>query len=323
MDKFLISRSGLKNEAATSDRTEENSQGFSFSVLALEEWAELPNVIRPEFPAPVYDALEKIGDQVKEVHPLRRNEGFLGIHPRAEKLAPGLTYVCYRGIDPEGKEYPIRFFLGQGSFVLIGWNGLTLEQLEEWAKRGLLTCSDHLAQFIGSQVLEEHQGLLEQFEDQMDFIEEGILKAPRQWQQSRIMALHQRVIGLKKSLNAHLSVYIRLANLGETEGSPDWEELVQDTQRELDNVRQTHELVENLREAYQTALDNRANDIMKLLTLLATVLLPINLLTSFFGMNFENMPLIHQRYGMGVFYSLCLAIMAASLWFFHKKNWQK
>ncbi|MFZ3371748.1 MAG: CorA family divalent cation transporter, partial [Desulfitobacteriaceae bacterium] len=190
-----------------------------------------------------------------------------------------------------------------------------------WAQSGILETPFNLAQALGARVLRHHQSRLEQFEDLMDSIEEVILKGPRSTQQARINLLHRQVIGLKKSLNAHQAVFTRLANLALTDSPGSWQELVQDTQRELDNVRQTHELVENLREAYQAAIDNRSNDIMKWLTLLATILLPINLMTSFFGMNFEHLPLLHESYGMLVFYLASALIATVAFVFFWKKRW--
>ncbi|MEL1136354.1 CorA family divalent cation transporter [Desulfitobacterium sp. THU1] len=93
------------------------------------------------------------------------------------------------------------------------------------------------------------------------------------------------------------------------------------TRRAQDHVHQAHEMIESLREAYQAAIDNRANDIMKLLTLLATILLPITLLTSFFGMNFQEMPLIHTPFGIWIFYGLSVLIAIIVIAFFRKKKW--
>lgn len=105
------------------------------------------------------------------------------------------------------------------------------------------------------------------------------------------------------------------------QGKPSWKDLVADTQQKLENARQTHELIEILMEAYQQAIDNRANDIMKVLTLLATILLPINLVTSFFGMNFEAMPLIHSPLGMPLFFGVSVLIVTAVLILFWRKHW--
>lgn len=321
MEKLYVYQGGLTEEPSSEHL---QKPGFWLTVVSMAEWEEIPALIRPDAPGLVQEWLERM--QARWQQPARgqhKNEGFLGVDPRTERLGPEHYYVCYRNIDQSGQEGAIQFFLTAKEFVLLEWGSLQRRRLQEWAERGLLACSMHLAQVLGSRVLFHHQELLEKFEDQMDVIEEGILIGPKIWQEKQIMALHKRVIGLKKSLNAHQSVFIRLGGLGRAEGPGDWQELVQDTQRELDNVRQTHELLESLREAYQTALDNRANDIMKVLTLLATVLLPINLLTSFFGMNFENMPLIHTPYGIWMFYGATLIILGISLWYFHKKKWQK
>ncbi|MHB1652255.1 MAG: CorA family divalent cation transporter [Desulfitobacteriaceae bacterium] len=320
MEKFYVYPDGLAEEAVDTNILKQ--PGFWLTVMSLTEWDGLSSILQPGGPTTVLEWLKGLRPEAG-VKQARKNEGFLGILPRTERLGPGLIYVCYRDIEGHGTESPIRFFITPTGFVLIEWNGMTREHITGWAQRGLLPGPMELAEVLGSRVLFHHQELLEKLEDEMDYIEEGILKAPKQWQQSQIMTMHKRVIGLKKSLNAHQSVFTRLTGQAKTEDRRDWEELVQDTQRELDNIRQTHELVESLREAYQTALDNRANDIMKLLSLLATVLLPINLLTSFFGMNFENMPLIHWSYGIIIFYVMSLVIIGVSLWFLRKRKWQK
>lgn len=323
MDKFYVYQGGMTKDEDVSSETLQQP-GFWLTVITSAEREEIPALIRPDAPGLVQEWLERMEAGAHLTARTKgKNEGFLKVHPRTERLGPEHYYVCYRDIDKGGQERAIRFFLTPKEFVLWEWGSLELSQFQAWAKRGLLACSMHLAEVLGSRVLFHHQELLEKFEDQMDFIEEGIMKGPKIWQEKQTMALHKRVIGLKKSLNAHQSVFVRLGGVARTEGPGAWQELVQDTQRELDNVRQTHELLESLREAYQTALDNRANDIMKVLTLLATVLLPINLLTSFFGMNFENMPLIHTHYGIWVFYGSSIIVAGISLWYFRRKKWQK
>lgn len=64
-----------------------------------------------------------------------------------------------------------------------------------------------------------------------------------------------------------------------------------------------------------------SNDIMKVLTLVATIILPITLLTGYFGMNFDIMPFIHQPYGISVFYGLSSVIFLVVIIYFWKKKW--
>ena len=320
MEEYYIGKDGLEKRDGT-EVPNSGVLGFRLLWLAIAEWDHLPVLgltagIRLE-----KDWLDKL----RPVHlPGDRSgvkEGYLGFNPRVDHLKPGIHFVCYRDLDDQGNELAVYFFLTPEAFILVNKDAVTREQLSGWVARGLLATPLDLAQLLGVRVLSHHQSRLEKIDDQMEHIEEAILKGPRVWQQTRIILLHRRVIGLKKSLNLHQSVFTKLSNLEQSDQRALWQELVLDTERELDNVRQAHELVESLREAYQAAVDNRSNDIMKLLTLLATILLPINLATSFFGMNFENMPLIHQAYGIVVFYAISALVAIVAIWYFWRKHW--
>lgn len=238
------------------------------------------------------------------------------------RLRPGLHHVLFNDQDHQGNDHPIRIFLSEDVLVIIGYPLLHREKVLEWADRGIIDSPLDLVQILGMRVLHHHQTRLEAIESQMDQLEEEILNAPVSHQQRKIIGIHRRVIRLKKSLNRHLAAFERLKTLDSRSSSP-WQELTTETERELENIRQTYELVESLREAYQAAVDNRANDIMKLLTLLATILLPINLLTSFFGMNFNRMPLLENPNGIYIFYAGCFIILALGIFYFWKKNWLK
>lgn len=321
MEVFRVYRGDIQVEEASKPGAE-MPQGFRLLILRLEEW----NEVSQWFPEPVQEHqvwLERLRDRETQESKTRQKEGALVFRPHIDRLSLNVHYVCFRDVDDQGHERPIRLFLTSNVFILIEWNGITLERLKGWAHRGILNTPMDLACIFGLRVLRHHQKRLENIEDQMDFLEEEILMGPRSWQQTRIISLHRRILGLKKSLNAHLSVFTRLKSVEKRSDGDLQEELMSETQRAIDNVRQTHELIENLREAYQAAVDNRANDIMKLLTLLATILLPINLLTSFFGMNFEQMPLIHATYGINVFYAASLIIVIVGVTYFWKKKWLK
>jgi magnesium transporter len=155
----------------------------------------------------------------------------------------------------------------------------------------------------------------------MDAIEEKVLIASSAWQLKRIITLHREILGVNRSLNAHQSVFGRLKYIEKPEYGDLQEELIFEIQRVTNNAHQTNEMIENLREAYQAAVDNRANEIMKVLTLVATIILPITLLTGYFGMNFEFMPMIHQTYGILAFYGLSLIIFLVVMIYFWKRKW--
>jgi Mg2+ and Co2+ transporter CorA len=69
-----------------------------------------------------------------------------------------------------------------------------------------------------------------------------------------------------------------------------------------------------------SAQSNRTNDIMRTLTVLTAIFLPLNLVTGFFGMNFEGLPLIHSPTGFWVTFAFMLAVgLTLSVYFWRKR----
>lgn len=300
-------------------QVKDSKTSFEFYFLEIKEWNDIPQFFPQDieiFRSEWFNQISSIKNVIHKNAEVKTDK----IRPGVVRLRPGLHYINFKDLDRQGNEFPIRFFLSDEQLVFVGHPRLNKEKVLEWASRGIITTPMDLVRTLGIKILNHHQIRLESIEDQMDHLEEEILKNPISRQQGKIIAIHRKVIHLKKLLNYHITAFDRLASIDSATPSL-WSELITETERELENIRQTHDLVESLREAYQASIDNRANDIMKLLTLLATVLLPINLLTSFFGMNFEAMPLIHNPYGIQIFYSACFFILAIVIFYFWKKDW--
>ena len=320
METFSIYQQGIK-VIQKEEPQAEIKEGFEVFVLGLEEWDKVPPLLSAQIQPS--DWLQRLRVREANEWGKRAREGSLHFRPHFDRLNVNVYYVCFRDLDEHKKERPIRFFLTTNRFVVLGWSGVTQEHLSVWDQSGTLTTPLDLACALGLRVLRHHQKQLEIIEDQMDLIEEKILLAPLPWQLKQIISLHRKILVLKRSLNAHQNVFERFKNIQKSQYGDLQEELIVEMIQASLSVHQTHEMIESLREAYQAAVDNRANDIMKVLTLVATVILPITLLTSFFGMNFEFMPFVHHAYGMAVFYGLSGIIFCVVMIYFWKKQWLK
>ncbi len=82
-----------------------------------------------------------------------------------------------------------------------------------------------------------------------------------------------------------------------------------------------HEVAKSLDEIYQTAMTNRMNEIIKVLTIISTVFMPLSFLAGVYGMNFEFMPELKMAYGYPAVLLIMAAIAGGMLWFFRKKRW--
>ncbi len=91
--------------------------------------------------------------------------------------------------------------------------------------------------------------------------------------------------------------------------------------RALDFADTYRDILTGVLEVHLTATANRTNDIMKALTVYATLATPFLLVTSFYGMNFDVLPLLHTPAGAAYAMSGTLALSLGLLWYFHRKGW--
>ncbi len=82
-----------------------------------------------------------------------------------------------------------------------------------------------------------------------------------------------------------------------------------------------HELAMNLADMVNANIANRVNDVMKVLTMIATIFIPISFLTGLFGMNFDDLPGQHWRPSFYVFLGGCATIAVGMLAYFKSKRW--
>ena len=92
------------------------------------------------------------------------------------------------------------------------------------------------------------------------------------------------------------------------------ERLMQNTTMLADNVFQ-------IREAYQSMLDANLNNTMKVLTIISSIFMPLTLITGWFGMNFEYMPLLKWKLGIPLVIVVFIAMITFMVVFFKKKKW--
>ncbi|MEA4901596.1 magnesium transporter CorA family protein [Desulfitobacterium sp.] len=310
MDIFYISEEGI-------DVEKNNDTKFKMIFFEKSDWKNIDSVLSSVVEPFKESCLYQIA-QVQEK--LMLNGTAKARRPYLSQLGHGLVYVCLWDITQAGNETAIQLLVDPTQFIVIDKDSLPLIKIEDWLKKGLINGPMSIALLMGFKILKHSENYIEEIEIRMSDLEEAILENLERSQQISITCIHREVIKLKKDMNSHLPIYMRLARL-DPENHGDWQELITDMEHEVENVRQLHEITENLREAFQSSMDNRSNDIMKWLTLLATILLPINLLTSFFGMNIEGVPLIHNPYGMIFFYTLSGAIVILVFAYFKSKKW--
>ncbi|MCZ2292285.1 MAG: magnesium transporter CorA, partial [Burkholderiales bacterium] len=98
-------------------------------------------------------------------------------------------------------------------------------------------------------------------------------------------------------------------------------DVLEHIERVLSHVQRLERSVENAVQMHFSALGQRTNDIMRTLTVLTAVFLPLNLITGFFGMNFEALPLVHAADGIWIVVALMVLSFVGGIAYFWRKRY--
>jgi len=80
-------------------------------------------------------------------------------------------------------------------------------------------------------------------------------------------------------------------------------------------------MLSGMLDIYLSSVSNRMNGIMKVLTIIATIFMPLTFIAGLYGMNFKHMPELDLSWGYPAVLLLMATVTAGMLVFFHRKNW--
>lgn len=105
----------------------------------------------------------------------------------------------------------------------------------------------------------------------------------------------------------------------------DHHSMLQDLRENLDQLYfQLDEVSDNFEHLFELHIalnDQRANDVMKILTVFSSILLPLNFIASFYGMNFDFLPGIHSQSALSILCVVMSVVSLVAIWFFHRRGW--
>lgn len=176
-------------------------------------------------------------------------------------------------------------------------------------------------------LLKEDLIFLQGYEDRLTKLEEELLNG-------KMKDFERKILLARKDLSALSSYYEQIADVGEVlqqdaaERGSEKESFLfglfcNRAGRLYTMVQELKEYSMQLREMHQTQIDMRQNEIMKVLTIVTTIFMPLTLIAGWYGMNFANMPELSSPYGYGIIIGVCSIIIAVELYFLWKKNWFK
>lgn len=185
--------------------------------------------------------------------------------------------------------------------------------------------SDYLAYRLIDTVVDFYFVVLEGLGYQIEQNEDAILANPTKQNLRTLFRLKRKMLLLRKAIWPIRDVVSHLLKIEGNLFSPYMHIYMRDvydhTVQAMDTVETYREMLSNMLDIYLSTLTNRMNEIMKVLTIIATIFIPVTFIASIYGMNFIHMPELHMKYGYPVTLSVMGTVILIMLYYFYRKNW--
>jgi magnesium transporter len=192
--------------------------------------------------------------------------------------------------------------------------------------------ADALCSLLLDAVVDTYYPVVEQFSEQLERLEEEAIERPTPEVLMRIHDVRNDLMTLRRALWPTRDVLHALSReptlfVGEI-ARTHFRDSYDHTMALLDLLESYREISSDLRDIYLASLNNRMNDVMKLLTVIATIFMPLTFITGWFGMNFDtsspwNMPLLSYRYGGLVVIGAMVTVTTGMILWFWRAGWLK
>lgn len=165
----------------------------------------------------------------------------------------------------------------------------------------------------------------DRIEVRIEKLEEDILMHTKKSHLSEIIGLRSEILWLKKMLGPQKEVINTLNKKDLRLINDQLQKYFSDIYENAVKISETFEtyrdLMGNLREAYQSSIANRANEIMRVFTAITTIFMPLTVITGIYGMNFKHMPELESPYGYYGVLAVMVTLGCGMLYVFRKKDW--
>ena len=199
--------------------------------------------------------------------------------------------------------------------------------------RGIVRASgpDYLAYAMIDSVVDSYFPILEGFGEEIEDLETTIAESPTGVTIPKIHGIKRRLLVLRRAiwpLREALHVLVRdPIPLIKADTRIYLRDCADHTFQIMDLVETYRELTSDLLDLYHSSLSNRMNEVMQVLTVIATIFIPLTFIVGVYGMNFDtkispwNMPELEWYWGYPAVWAVMLAVAGGLLYFFRRKGW--
>ena len=184
---------------------------------------------------------------------------------------------------------------------------------------------DYLTYSLMDAIVDNYFAVLEDIGEQIDEVEEEVVESPNTRTLKTVHLLKRELIFLRRSVWPMREVVNTMLRddhdlVGE-EVKIFLRDLYDHTIHVIDTVETLRDIVAGMLEVYLSSVSNKLNQVMKVLTVMSSIFIPLTFVAGVYGMNFQNMPELQWQYGYPLVMVGMLVVAVGLLGLFYKKEW--
>ena len=232
-------------------------------------------------------------------------------------------------LDPKTKRLEVEqlsLIVGQKYLLMFQErSGDSFDQIRERIKtaKGKVRTKDafYLPYLILDVVIDNYISVSETFSQQIENLEKSVLSRPGEFTLHRILNLRKELIDFKRSIDPMKEAINSMTRELDEDMAKYYRDLHDHIIYESENLVMYREMITNLLDLYHSNLGMRMNQVIKVLTIITTIFVPLTFIVGVYGMNFDNMPELHTQNGYYWVLGIMGALVVAMVVYFARKKW--
>lgn len=290
-----------------------------------------------DFNAPSKEEAKYLSE-VFQFHQLSIEDCFDEVHyPKLEQF-DNYLFVILHTLEASDKRRPtteVDFFVTDKYLVTVHLkSSQVLETARQHLGAGALNWAQTpsmLFQALSSRYVDEYFPVLDTLDDEIDHMEDEVFKLNKggeiesSYLINQFLVTKKKIVTLRRLLTPQRDIFSRLAR-GEfkqisTEASVYFRDVYDRLFRITEMLDSFRDVLSSTLEAHLSVVSNRLNEVMKVLTIVTVILLPLTVVTGVYGMNFRYMPELYSPFGYLWALMLMLTIASSLIWYFKHRRW--
>jgi magnesium transporter len=188
--------------------------------------------------------------------------------------------------------------------------------------------ADYLLYALIDTVVDNYLLVTEKLGEQLENLEDALFRSPRERLMNDLYGVKRELMLMRKAvypLRDLVNTLLRDAGGEESLITANTQLYLRDVSDHVGQTIETldgyRELIASLMDLYQSTVSNRLNNVMKVLTVISVIFMPLTFVTSLYGMNFDYIPWLHWQYGFWAIVGIMLGIVGLMLYWFRRREW--